>query len=109
MLTRGVLALKVVQSGCCCKVAADTVASLLGAGRDDVVAKLRMPACYYTVPLGEGLRLVVLDTTEMSKHSGYDQACRSAGPVCALMPALALLRNAKLSAHSMAHSRYVKV
>lgn len=30
-----------------------------------------MPHSYYSVPLATGWRLVVLDTTEMSLHSGY--------------------------------------
>jgi hypothetical protein len=36
---------------------------------------LRMPGSYYSVDLSSSWRLIVLDTTEMSLHSGYPEVC----------------------------------
>lgn len=34
-----------------------------------------MPGSYYSVDLNSSWRLIVLDTTEMSLHSGYPEVC----------------------------------
>jgi hypothetical protein len=34
---------------------------------------LGMPGSYYSVPLAARWKLIVLDTTEMSLHSGYPE------------------------------------
>jgi hypothetical protein len=38
---------------------------------------LHMPHSYYSVALSRSWRLIVLDTTEMSLHSGYPEVCHS--------------------------------
>jgi hypothetical protein len=38
--------------------------------RDQLLAGLKLPSSYYSVSLGCGWRLIVLDTTEMSPYSG---------------------------------------
>lgn len=44
----------------------------LEAGRAEVTSRLSLPACgFYTRELPHGWRLILLDTTEMSTHSGY--------------------------------------
>jgi manganese-dependent ADP-ribose/CDP-alcohol diphosphatase len=43
----------------------------LSVPRTTLVERLRLPGSYYVRPLPHGWRLVVLDTTEMSGHSGY--------------------------------------
>jgi hypothetical protein len=45
----------------------------LSAGRTALVSRLQLPASYYSLPLPGSWRLVVLDTTEMSGHSGYPE------------------------------------
>lgn len=41
--------------------------------RDRLIPALRMPASYYSKQLPQKWRLIVLDTTEMSGHSGFSQ------------------------------------
>lgn len=43
----------------------------LSVPRASLLARLRIPASYYSALLAPGWRLMVLDTTEMSGHSGY--------------------------------------
>ena len=43
----------------------------LSVPRAALLSRLRLPASYYAAPLAPGWRLIVLDTTEMSGHSGY--------------------------------------
>ena len=46
----------------------------LSVPRQVVLRRLGIPqSCYYSVPLPHSWRLVVLDTTEMSGHSGYPE------------------------------------
>ena len=54
-----------------------------------VMERLRMPGAYYSAPLGPGWRLVALDTTEMSGHSGEEESSelgREAGAFLAAHP-----------------------
>lgn len=41
--------------------------------REHFIRRGKLPSSYYTVKVCEGWRLIVLDTTEMSPHSGYQQ------------------------------------
>jgi hypothetical protein len=41
------------------------------AGRQALLKRLRIPSSYYTTILTPGVRLIALDTTEMSMHSGF--------------------------------------
>ena len=42
--------------------------------RDRLIYEMRMPGSYYSKQLPHQWRLIVLDTTEMSGHSGFPQA-----------------------------------
>lgn len=44
----------------------------LAVTRPVLIAELELPATYYTLQLGSGWRIVVLDTTQMSGHSGLE-------------------------------------
>ncbi|GFH32868.1 manganese-dependent ADP-ribose CDP-alcohol diphosphatase, partial [Haematococcus lacustris] len=41
--------------------------------RQECLARLRLPAPYYRHPLGPGWRLLVLDTTQLTSGSGWEQ------------------------------------
>ncbi|KAF6253250.1 Metallo-dependent phosphatase-like protein [Scenedesmus sp. NREL 46B-D3] len=45
----------------------------LAAPRTELLEVLNMPCSYYCVPLAARWKLIVLDTTEMSLHSGYPE------------------------------------
>lgn len=54
----------------------------LSVPRATVLKKLGIPECgYYSVALPAGWRLVVLDTTEMSGHSGYPEVGDGGGDI----------------------------
>ena len=61
----------------------------LSVPRVTLLARLRIPGSYYSVQLAPGWRLVVLDTTELSGHSGFDpdsEAGREAAAFLAAHP-----------------------
>lgn len=62
----------------------------LSVERSALLQRLRIPpSCYFSRSLGSGWRLIVLDTTEMSGHSGYppdSEQCREAQEFVAAHP-----------------------
>eukprot|EP00232_Nephroselmis_pyriformis_P019570 CAMPEP_0182880468 /NCGR_PEP_ID=MMETSP0034_2-20130328/16581_1 /TAXON_ID=156128 /ORGANISM="Nephroselmis pyriformis, Strain CCMP717" /LENGTH=308 /DNA_ID=CAMNT_0025013451 /DNA_START=29 /DNA_END=955 /DNA_ORIENTATION=+ len=55
--------------------------------REVLLSRLAMPASYYEEEIGPGWRLLVLDTTELSLHSGYPQGSQQAQEAEAYMAA----------------------
>jgi manganese-dependent ADP-ribose/CDP-alcohol diphosphatase len=45
----------------------------LAGGRSKLLERLKIPSSYYTQELAPGIRLIALDTTECSNHSGFPE------------------------------------